>query len=52
MDENKYLILDTRVGYKDLTGDVASVNPRGDRIKIIFNKNGQPFHYLKKKIHI
>ena len=37
MDENKYLILDTRVGYKDLTGDVASVNPRGDRIKIIFN---------------
>ena len=52
MDENKYLILDTRVGYKDLTGDVSSVNPRGDRIEIIFNKNGQPFHYLKKNIHI
>ena len=52
MDESKYLILDTRDGYKDLTGDVASVNPHGDRIEIIFNNNGQPFQYLKKNIHI
>lgn len=52
MDESKYLILDTRDGYKDLTGDVASVTSRGDRIEIVFNKSRQPFQYSKKNIHI
>ena len=30
MDEQKFLIVDKRQGFKDLTGDVESIKSRGD----------------------
>lgn len=52
MDENKYLILDTRNGYKDLTGDIISITRQGHRFEVVFRENSKPFFYSTRNIHI
>lgn len=46
MDEKKYLILDTRKGYKDLTREIISLTERKDKFEIVFRENGKPFFYF------
>ncbi len=52
MDEQKYLILDTRQGFRDLTGTVKSVNPRGKFVDISFYGDERVFSYSSSNISL
>ena len=46
MDEQKYLIVDNRQGFKDLTGDVKSIKSRGNLVDISFHNSEKTFAYV------
>ena len=48
MDEQKFLIVDKRQGFKDLTGDVESIKSRGDFVDISFRNSEKTFAYARK----
>ena len=50
MDEQKYLIVDNRQGFKDLTGDVKSIKSRGNLVDISFHNSEKTFAYARKNI--
>ena len=50
MDEQKYLIVDNRQGFKDLTSDVKSIKSRGNLVDITFHKSEKTFAYAEKNI--
>ena len=50
MDEQKYLIVDKRQGFKDLTGDVKSIKSRGNLVDISFHNSEKTFAYARKNI--
>ena len=50
MDEQSYLILDTRGGFKDLTRDVASISARGNLVEIVFQKSETVFRYARNHL--
>ena len=50
MDEQKFLIVDKRQGFKDLTGDVESIKSRGDFVDISFRNSEKTFAYARKNI--
>ena len=50
MDEQKFLIVDKRQGFKDLTGDVKSIKSRGDFVDISFRNSEKTFAYARKNI--
>ena len=50
MDEQKYLIVDNRQGFKDLTSDVKSIKFRGNLVDISFHNSEKTFAYSRKKV--
>ena len=50
MDELKYLIVDNRQEFKDLTGDVKSIKARGNLVDISFHNSEKTFAYARKNI--
>ena len=50
MDEQKYLIVDNRQEFKDLTGDVKSIKSRGNLVDISFHNSEKTFAYARKNI--
>ena len=50
MDEQKYLIVDNRQGFKDLTGDVKSIKAHGNLVDISFYNSEKNFAYARKNI--
>ena len=52
MDELKYLIIDLRKRFKDITKDVVSFSFHGNVINITFRTNAKPFSYKKEHVFI
>jgi hypothetical protein len=50
MDEQKFLIVDNRQGFKDLTGDVKSIKSRGNLVDISFHNSEKTFVYSRKNV--
>ena len=50
MDEQKYLIVDNRQGFKDLTSDVKSIKFRGNLVDISFHNSEKTFAYSRKNV--
>ncbi|MBR6802547.1 MAG: hypothetical protein IKM62_01850 [Kiritimatiellae bacterium] len=48
MDEQKFLIVDNRQGFKDLTGDVESIKARGNLVDISFRNSEKLLHTPEK----